>query len=46
MQSLTKLRGNLDAAAAGEELHAWVRDWYPIPRSLSGAGIREQFARM
>ena len=46
VQSFTELRGSLDALAAGEELHAWIRDWYPIPRSLSGAGIREQFARM
>lgn len=43
---LTELREQWDGAAAGLELHAWMRDWYPIPRSITGAGIREQFRRM
>lgn len=40
--TIAALRENFDAQAVGEELHAWARAWYPIPRSLTGEGIRAQ----
>lgn len=36
----------VDLEAAGAEMYGLVRAWYPIPRSLTGAGIREQFRQM
>lgn len=40
--------GELRARArdAGETLHAWIREWHPINRSLTGDGVREQCARI
>ena len=45
-ETLRQLRQNLDPEAAGQELHDWVEAWYPIPRSITGAGIRAQFEHM
>lgn len=40
------LRQGSALEAAGEEMLGWVRAWYPIPRSITGEGIREQFRQM
>ena len=31
----------LDAAAVGAEMHATLRELYPIPRSITGDGLRQ-----
>jgi len=46
MTALAALRASFDRVAEGERLHALVRAWFPIPRSMTGDGIREQFRRM
>jgi aminopeptidase-like protein len=40
--NISEIREQFDAARAGAELHAWARAWFPIPRSLTGDGIRQQ----
>jgi aminopeptidase-like protein len=44
--NITDLRERFDAALTGEQLYGWVRDWYPINRSLTGDGVREQLRRL
>lgn len=46
VDTMQRLRADLDLLAVGSELHGWVEAWYPIPRSITGEGIREQFRRM
>ena len=46
MNTIGALRDHFDPAAAGKELHDWIRQWYPIPRSLTGKGIRQQFQQL
>lgn len=38
----SNLRAKFDPLAAGQELYAWAKAWRPIPRSLTGEGIRAQ----
>lgn len=40
--TIRDLRAGLEPAAVGETLHAWARAWHPIPRSLTGEGMRAQ----
>lgn len=40
------LRTSLDTGQAGQRMHKWVRDWYPICRSISGSGLRETLRRI
>jgi aminopeptidase-like protein len=35
-----------DALRSGADLHAFVRELYPIPRAITGAGVRETLARI
>lgn len=42
---LRQFEGN-DAVAAGEQLHAFAAELYPICRSITGAGIRETLRRV
>jgi len=44
--TLDELIANFDADAAGGQMMAWAREWFPIPRSLTGSGIRQQFDAM
>lgn len=39
-EDLRRLADEVDAAAAGEEMHALVRELYPICRSITGDGLR------
>jgi aminopeptidase-like protein len=41
-----ELRAELDAAALGEQLAAWIAELYPICRSITGAGVRETLRRL
>ena len=34
------------AEAAGREIHGWMRELWPLPRSLTGDGIRETLRRV
>lgn len=36
----TDLDEGLDAAAAGEEMHAWMAEVFPLCRSITGEGVR------
>lgn len=40
--SIADWQTSFDAARAGAEAHSWIREWYPINRSLTGEGVREQ----
>lgn len=35
-----------DFDRAGQEMHAWASAWYPICRSITGDGLREQLQRL
>jgi aminopeptidase-like protein len=41
MTTVVDLAAAVDAAAAGRELHALATELFPIPRSLTGEGVRE-----
>ena len=43
---IANARQQLDSVALGERLHSLVREWYPIPRSITGDGLREQLRRI
>jgi aminopeptidase-like protein len=40
------LRRSVDFEAAGNDLHCFVRELYPICRSITGDGVRETLARV
>lgn len=40
--NISDIRAQFDATSAGAELWQWAQAWQPIPRSLTGDGIREQ----
>jgi aminopeptidase-like protein len=44
--TLDELRGQLDAAALGRRMHAFVADLYPLCRSITGDGVRETLTRL
>jgi aminopeptidase-like protein len=44
--SLAEARQGIDVAALGEELHGWIADLVPIPRSITGDGVRQTLARV
>ncbi|MCC6142250.1 MAG: DUF4910 domain-containing protein, partial [Candidatus Hydrogenedentes bacterium] len=44
--NISEYKHTLDAARAGAELQGWICDWYPINRSLTGDGVREQLRRL
>jgi aminopeptidase-like protein len=44
--TLAELRADLDEAALGARLAAWVAELYPICRSITGAGVRETLRRL
>ena len=39
--TLAQLREGLDPAQVGGELHALAARLYPVPRSITGDGVRE-----
>ncbi len=41
-----ELTGGLDLEALGRELHGLISAWYPICRSITGEGLREQLRRI
>ena len=41
-----ELRAELDEAALGKELAAWIAELYPICRSITGGGVRETLRRL
>lgn len=43
---IADLRQRLDAASLGRELYDRVAEWYPICRSITGNGLREQLRRI
>jgi aminopeptidase-like protein len=45
-QSLTTWTENLDLAAAGRAMHAWMAELFPICRSITGDGIRATLRRI
>ena len=44
--TLDELRASSDEAAIGAELHDFIRELYPICRSLTGNGVRETLRRI
>jgi len=42
----TRFVSDIDFQRAGEDMHALMARLYPIPRSITGAGIRETFAAL
>jgi aminopeptidase-like protein len=45
-RDLRAVLDGLDPEAAGREMHALVADLYPIPRSITGEGLRETLRRL
>ncbi len=44
--TLSELLGSLDRDALGDEMHALVRELYPICRSITGDGVRDTLRRL
>lgn len=44
--TLHQLRSTLDSGALGAEMHAFLRELYPICRSITGEGFRDTQARI
>ncbi len=44
--TLSELLESLDRAALGAEMHALVRELYPICRSITGDGVRDTLRRL
>lgn len=43
---IADMRHQIDTASLGRELYKLVAEWYPICRSISGNGLREQLRRI
>lgn len=46
MTTVQDLRRNLDATAAGAGIYRLIEELYPIPRSITGDGVRRTLARI
>jgi len=43
---ITAVQGPTDAGAAGEAMHRFIAELYPLCRSITGAGLRETLSRI
>ncbi len=46
LREIRELFAEFDPAKLGENMHAWIRELYPICRSITGEGVRETLRRM